>query len=98
MKYTAKRNTLKITTTVAAGERLFTRVYPVGDLVIPIRTPMAGGLGQGLGGVGGMAGGAMGGGQFGGGGGGGRMGGGMFNVNEDHADRRLPRSLRRGDL
>lgn len=73
---------MKVTTTVAAGEKLFTRVYPVGDLVIPIRRPMAGGLGQGLGGVGGLGGGGgmMGGGQFGigGGRGGNGMGGGMF--------------------
>ena len=84
---------MKITTSVRAGERLSTRVYPVADLVIPIITPQAGGIGQGLGGAGGigMGGGAMGGGQFGAGGGMGGgmggggmgMGGGMFNVADE---------------
>lgn len=88
---------MKITTSVKAGERLSTRVYPVADLVIPIITPQAGGIGQGLGGAGGIGqgGGAMGGGQFGagggmGGGGMGGMGGGMFNVADEAAPATKP--------
>jgi len=50
-----------------------TRVYPVGDLVIPISTPASAGLGQGLGGVGGFGGGI-------GGGLGGGLGGGIGGV------------------
>lgn len=93
LTYVIDDEVMKITTTVAAGEKLYTRVYPVGDLVIPISQGQAGGLGQGLGGVGGLggSGGQMGRGQFGvgggvggngmgGGGGGMGMGGGMFNV------------------
>lgn len=93
---------MKITTSVRAGERLSTRVYPVADLVIPIITPQAGGIGQGLGGAGGigMGGGAMGGGQFGAGGGMGGgmggggmgMGGGMFNVADEPASSAKPSS------
>jgi hypothetical protein len=79
---------MKITTSAKAGEKLQTRVYPVGDLVIPIITPRIGGLGGGIGG-GGAAGGIGGGGGFGGGGGlgggGGGLGGGggFFNVGRD---------------
>jgi len=43
----------------ADEERLSTRVYPVGDLVLPVQTPMGG---MGMGGMGGMGGG-MGGGE-----------------------------------
>ncbi len=68
---------MKITTVLEAEEKVETRVYPVGDLVIPIQ-PLGGGMmggmmGMGMGG--GMGGGMMGG--MGGGMGGGMMGGGM---------------------
>ena len=76
LTYVIEDEVMKITTSLAAEEKLSVRVYPVGDLVIPIITPMAGGLGQGLGGTGGFGGqGGMGGGQFGMGGMGGGMGG-----------------------
>ena len=60
----------------------------MGDLVIPIVTPMQGGLGQGVGGAGGLGGGGgggglQGGGQFGGGQQGGGGGGGFFQVADD---------------
>jgi hypothetical protein len=69
---------MKITTTVKASEKLSTRVYPVADLVIPIRT-MRGGMMGGMRGGMGMMGGGMG--MMGGGMGGGMMGGmGMMSV------------------
>ncbi len=85
---------MKITTIEAAEEKLQTRVYPVGDLVISpavmkSNVGSGGGLGSvgggGLGGGGGIGGGGGGiggggGGGFGGGGGGG--GGGFFSVAE----------------
>ncbi len=80
---------LKITTQTESDAKLQTRVYPVGDLVIPIVTPTAGGLGQGQGGVGGIGGGGGLGGnqQFGGNQGGGGIGGGggagFFQVADD---------------
>lgn len=91
LTYVIEDEVMKITTQAKAEEKLQTRVYPVGDLVIPITTPIAGGLGQGFGGVGGFLGGAGGfggGGQFGAGGlgfgggglGGGGLGGGFFSV------------------
>jgi hypothetical protein len=89
LTYIIEDEVMKITTQVKADEKLSTRVYPVGDLVIPIVTPLSGGLGQGLGGVGGFGGqGGLGGngGQFGlggagyGGGGGGGGGGGFYSV------------------
>ena len=91
LTYVIEDEVMKLTTEIAAEEKLSTRVYPVGDLVIPITTPLAGGLGQGLGGVGGFGGlgGLGGGGQFGfgsqsfgglGGFGGGGLGGGQFSV------------------
>jgi uncharacterized membrane protein YgcG len=84
LTYVIEDEVMKITTEIDAEEQLSTRVYPVGDLVIPITQGTAGGLGQGLGGVGGIGGGGLGGGgsgQFGGGGagyggGGGGQGGG----------------------
>lgn len=82
LTYVIEDEVMKITTVTDAEEKLSTRVYPVGDLVIPITTPQAGGLGQGLGGIGGLGGGGLGGGgQFGPGGagfGGGGLGGGGF--------------------
>jgi hypothetical protein len=80
---------LKITTQTESDAKLQTRVYPVGDLVIPIVTPTAGGLGQGQGGVGGIGGGGGLGGnqQFGGQQGGNVAGGGggagFFQVADD---------------
>ena len=75
---------MKITTIDIANEKLSTRVYPVGDLVITLSgQSLGGGLGGALGGGGGgLGGGQQGGGGFGGGGGGfgGGGGGGQFMV------------------
>ncbi len=90
LTYVIEDEVMKITTSAKAGEKLQTRVYPVGDLVIPIITPRAGMGGMGM--MGGMGGGMMGGmgggmGMMGGGMGGmggGMMGGmGMMNVADD---------------
>src|SRR5260370_4727020 len=68
LTYVIEDEVMKITTSAKAGEKLSTRVYPVGDLVIPITTPRIGGLGAGVGGgraaggVGGRLGGGVGGG------------------------------------
>jgi hypothetical protein len=94
LTYIIENEVMKITTTGAAGDKLSTRVYPVGDLVIPIITPRAGMGGMGMMGMGGMGGGGMGGmgggmGGMGGGMGGmggGMMGGGMMNVPDPDAD------------
>jgi uncharacterized membrane protein YgcG len=87
LTYVIEDEVMKITTSAKAGEKLQTRVYPVGDLVIPIITPRIGGLGGGIGGGfgggGGLGGGGLGGGGFGGGGGGFGGGGGLFNVGRD---------------
>ncbi|MFP6671284.1 MAG: hypothetical protein VB857_07715, partial [Pirellulaceae bacterium] len=90
LTYVIKDEVLKITTPEQAENELITRVYPVGDLVLPIMSggsPLQGGGMMGGMGGGGMGGGGMGGGGMGGGGrggmGGGGMGGGMFNVEED---------------
>jgi hypothetical protein len=86
LTYVIEDEVMKITTIIAAEDKLSTRVYPVGDLVIPITNPLAGGLGQGFGGSGGFGGqgGLGGGGQFGQGaqGFGGLQGGGggVFNI------------------
>lgn len=91
LTYVIEDEVMKITTQIDADEKLSTRVYPVGDLVIPIVTPTVGGLGQGFGGVGGIGMGGLGGGQFGaggvgfggggyGGGAGGGLGGGFFSL------------------
>jgi hypothetical protein len=88
LTYVIEDEVMKITTSAKAGEKLQTRVYPVGDLVIPIITPRVGGLGGGIGGGGaaggigggGFGGGGLGGGGFGGGGGGFGGGSGFFNV------------------
>ena len=79
LTYVIEDEVMKITTSAKAGEKLQTRVYPVGDLVIPIITPRAGGGGMGMmgGGMGGGMMGGMGGGMGGMGGGMGGMGGGM---------------------
>src|SRR5262249_44204837 len=72
LTYIIEDEVMKITTATSAGAKLSTRVYYVGDLVIPIRTVQSAGIGQGQGGGGGFggAGGNQGGGQFGIGGGG----------------------------
>jgi len=86
LTYVIEDEVMKITTSEIAEEKLSVRVYPVGDLVIPISNPQAGGFGQaggGAGGFGGQGGGGLGGGQLGGGGGfggGGVGGGGFFSV------------------
>jgi uncharacterized membrane protein YgcG len=83
LTYVVQDEVMKITTKRVAEEILQIRVYPVGDLVIPIRTPQGGGGGIGGGGGGFGGGGLGGGGGFGGGGGGfggGGFGGGQFNV------------------
>ncbi len=98
LTYVIEDEVLKITTTTKAEEKLTTRVYPVGDLVIPImnarmlsrfgggggmRGGMMGGMmGNGMGMGGGMMGG-MGGMGMGGGMMGGGMGMGMMNVRDD---------------
>jgi len=88
---------LQITTPDDAESQLVTKVYPVGDLVVPIGINSnlfglggvggmngGGGMMGGMGGGmgGGMMGGGMGGGMMGGGMGGGMMGGGMFSIED----------------
>ena len=100
LTYVIEDEVMKITTATAAEEKFSTRVYPVGDLVIPIR-PISGGLGGGFGGRGGggfggggggFGGGGFGGGGFGGGGGGfggggfGGGGGGFFSIKPFDSD------------
>jgi len=80
LTYVIEDEVMKITTEIDAEEVMTTRVYPVGDLVIPITTPQSAGIGQGLGGGGGVGGGQGGGGQFGGGQGGGGGGAGLFSI------------------
>jgi hypothetical protein len=82
LTYLIENEVMKITTATKAGEKLATRVYPVADLVIPIRTPrirgmggMMGGMGGGMGGMRGGMGGMMGGMGMG-------MGMGMMNVRD----------------
>ena len=81
LSYVIEDEVMKITTIAKEKERLQTRVYPVGDLVVILQPPQGqggqggGGQGQGGGGQG------QGGGGFGGGGGGQQGGGGgFFNV------------------
>ncbi len=91
LTYIIQDEVLLITTQEQADTRPNTKVYPVADLVLPIRTPsfsggfgglggMSGGMGStsGFGGGGGMGGGMGGGGM----GGGGFGGGGMFNLRD----------------
>jgi hypothetical protein len=93
LTYVIQDEVLLITTPEEAETRLSTKVYPVADLVLPIRPPTMmggfggmgggmGGVGQGIGGGMGGMGGGMGGMGMGGGGMGGMGGGGMgmFNV------------------
>ena len=78
LTYVIKNEVMFITTEIDEEETMSTRVYPVGDLVIPI-TSQGGGLGGGGLGGGGLGGGGLGGGGLGGGGfGGGGLGGGGF--------------------
>ncbi len=97
LTYVIEDEVMKITTIIAAEDKLSTRVYPVGDLVVPVMSGMMarmmlGGMGMGMGGGMGMMGGGMGmmGGGMGGmggmgmggmGGGMGMMGGGMGMMN-----------------
>jgi tetratricopeptide (TPR) repeat protein len=93
LTYVVRDEVLLITTQEEAEAKLVTKVYPVGDLVLPIgmMQSMGGGMMGGMGGGmmgGGMMGGGMGGGMMGGdmmGGGmmGGGMGGGFFAVEDD---------------
>ena len=77
LTYIIEDEVMKITTVTEAENKLFTRVYPVGDLVVPIiQLGGQGGGGGGIGGGGGGLGGGGGGGGLGGGGGGGGLGGG----------------------
>ena len=77
LTYMIKDEVMQITTIEAAEENRVTKVYPVGDLVVPIlQLGGAGGAGGGIGGGGGGGIGGGGGGGFGGGGGGGFGGGG----------------------
>ena len=75
LTYIIEDEVMKITTLEKAQSKPQTRVYPVGDLVIPIIAIQGSGGGQGQQG-GGFGGGGMGGGGMGGGGGGGGFGGG----------------------
>ncbi len=98
LTYVIEDEVLLITTPEEAENRLTTKVYPVADLVLPIRDPGVtggfGGLGGMSGGMGGMGGGGMGGGGMGGGGMGG--GGGFFNVPVGQQPGVLPAGPARG--
>jgi hypothetical protein len=94
LTYVIRDEVLLITTLDDAESELVTKVYPVGDLVLPIMSGMGGmgggmmggmgGMGGGMmGGMGGMGMGGMGGGMGMGGMGMGGMGGGMFAVEDD---------------
>ena len=84
LTYVIRDEVLLITTVSNAETIMTTKVYPVADLVIPIRNMGMSGFGQLGGGMGG-GGMGMGGGMGGGGGGMGGMGGGggMFAVKDD---------------
>lgn len=71
LTYSVRDDVLLITSRLLAEQTLLTKVYPVGDLVIPISNI---GLAAGAGLGGGLAGGAFGGGALGGGGAGGNQG------------------------
>ncbi len=88
LTFVVRDEVLVITSVEDAEQELVTRVYPVGDLVLPITSGIGigggggGGIGGGIGGGGGGFGG--GGGGFGGGGGGGGFGGGgQFAVDDE---------------
>ena len=96
LTYVIEDEVMKITTKDAASSQVV-RIFPVGDLVVPIMQGGMGmmggmgGMGGGMGGMGGMGGGmgGMGGGMGGMGGGMGGMGGGMFCV-DDQPAKKLP--------
>ncbi|QDT10412.1 VWA domain-containing protein [Planctomycetes bacterium K23_9] len=95
LTYMIKDEVMQITTAEAAEANLINKVYPVGDLVVPILQLGGGGGGGGMGGGGmGGGGGGMGGGGMGGGGmgGGGMGGGGAFAVPDDISLRNKPRA------
>jgi hypothetical protein len=76
LTYVIRDEVLLITSKTEAENIVSTRVYPVADLVVPVRMPtVGGGMGSGMGN--GMFGGGMGGGTMGSGMGGGMMGGGF---------------------
>ena len=88
LTYLIKDEVMLITTKDKAAENLIIKVYPVGDLVIPLSA--GGGVnpfqtGGGMGGAGGINSGQNAGGGMGGGMGGGGMGGGMFQVSDARA-------------
>jgi hypothetical protein len=90
LTYVIKDEVLQITSVERASEQLVTKVYPVGDLVVPIISNLGGGggfgVGAGQGGAGfggGGGGGGLGGGGGGLGGGGGGFGGGAFDVQDE---------------
>ena len=86
LTYVIKDEVMKITTQDAAAADPVRKIYPVGDLVVPIIQLSAGGGGGGGGGGRGGGGGGMGGGGgggMGGGGMGGGGGGGMFAVPDE---------------
>lgn len=94
LTYVIEDEVMKITTVEVANEKLSTRVYPVGDLVVDLNALSLGGGaggafggGQGGQGAGGLGGGQQGGGGVGGGFGGG--GGGAFSV----APPKLPKGM-----
>ena len=91
LAYVIEDEVLKITTATKEKEKLVTRVYPVGDLTIPIGSggAIGGGVGSGLTG---QLGNASGGAGFGGGGFGG--GGGLFDVRSESAlPKRVPKRV-----
>ena len=85
LTYLIKDEVMLITTKDKAAENLVIKVYPVGDLVMPLSA--GGGVnpfqtGGGMGGAGGVNSGQGGGGMGGGMGGGGMGGGGMFQISD----------------
>jgi hypothetical protein len=85
LTYLIKDEVMLITTKDKAAENLVIKVYPVGDLVMPLSA--GGGVnpfqtGGGMGGAGGVNSGQGAGGGMGGGMGGGGMGGGMFQISD----------------
>ena len=110
LTYLIKDEVMLITTKDKAAENLVIKVYPVGDLVMPLSA--GGGVnpfqtGGGMGGAGGVNSGQGGGGMGGGMGGGGMGGGGMFQISDarDRVARRekpnptaLPQSPRQAPL
>ncbi len=93
LSYVIEDEVMKITTATKEAEKLQTRVYPVGDLVVILLPMQGGGQGGGQqqqGGGGGFGGGQQQGGGGGFGGGGGGNGGGFFNVPVNPFQRNAP--------